>query len=50
MKSPTAKKQDFLDRVRPLLDKDELEIQPFGTIAKLAIALAEDVCRAVLRI
>ncbi len=46
MKSPTAKKQDFLDRVRPLLDKDELEIQPFGTIAKLAIALAEDVCRA----
>src|SRR5271169_6036501 len=46
MKSPTAKRQDFLDRARPLLDKDELEIQPFGTIAKLSIALAEDVCRA----
>jgi len=46
MKSPTAKRQDFLDRARPILDKDELEIQPFGTIAKLSIALAEDVCRA----
>jgi len=45
MKSPTAKRQDFLNRARPLLDKDELEIQPFGTIAKLSIALAEDVCR-----
>jgi hypothetical protein len=46
MKNSTAKKQDILDRVRPLLDQDAHEIQPFGTIAKLPIALAEDVCKA----
>jgi starvation-inducible DNA-binding protein len=46
MKKPTARKQDILDRVRPLRDHDEREIQAFNAIAKLPIALAEDVCKA----
>jgi starvation-inducible DNA-binding protein len=46
MKKPTARKQDILSRVRPLRDHDEREIQAFNAIAKLPIALAEDVCRA----
>ena len=46
MTNPTAKKHDILDRVRPLLDQDAREIQPFGTIAKLPIALAESACKA----
>jgi starvation-inducible DNA-binding protein len=46
MKKPTARKQDILDRVRPLRDHDEREIQAFSAIAKLPIALAEDVCKA----
>jgi starvation-inducible DNA-binding protein len=46
MKKPTARKQDILDRVRPLRNHDEREIQPFSAIAKLPIALAEDVCKA----
>ena len=47
MNRPTAKKRDnILDRVRPLLDRDAHEIQPFGAIVKLPIALAEDVCKA----
>jgi starvation-inducible DNA-binding protein len=46
MKKPTAKKHDILDHVRPLLEQDARETQPFGHIAKLPIALAEDVCKA----
>ena len=46
MKKPTARKQDILDRVRPLRDHDEREIQAFNAIAKRPIALAEDVCKA----
>jgi len=46
MKNRTAKKQGILDRVRPLLDQHARETQPFGTIAKLPIALAESVCKA----
>jgi starvation-inducible DNA-binding protein len=46
MKKPTARKQDILARVRPLRDHDEREIQAFNAIAKLPIALAEDVCKA----
>jgi starvation-inducible DNA-binding protein len=46
MKKPTARKHDILDRVRPLRQHDEREIQPFNAIAKLPIALAEDVCKA----
>jgi starvation-inducible DNA-binding protein len=44
-KSP-AGKPAILDRVRPLLARDAREIQPFGHIAKLPIALAESVCKA----
>ena len=40
MKKPTAGKQHILDRVRPLRDHDEREIQAFNAIAKLPIALA----------
>ncbi len=46
MKKPTVRKHAILDRVRPLRDHDGREIQPFNAIAKLPIALAEDVCRA----
>jgi len=46
MTNPTTKKHDLLSRVRPLLDQEAREIQPFGTIAKLPIALSENVCKA----
>src|SRR5881396_1301149 len=46
MKSHAVKEQSILDRVRPLLDKDSGEIKPYGRIAKLPIALAENVCKA----
>jgi starvation-inducible DNA-binding protein len=46
MKKPIVRKRDILDRVRPLRDHDGREIQAFNAIAKLPIALAEDVCRA----
>jgi starvation-inducible DNA-binding protein len=36
----------ILDRARPLIDQHSVEIQPYGTIAKLPIALAESVCKA----
>src|SRR3989442_14443501 len=44
MKSHAVKDQSILDRVRPLVDQDSREIQPYGRIAKLPIALAESVC------
>lgn len=46
MKSHAVKDQSILDRVRPLVDQDSREIQPYGMIAKLPIALAESVCKA----
>src|SRR5256885_1908238 len=46
MKSHAGKEQSILDRVRPLVDQDSKEIQPYGRIAKLPIALAENVCKA----
>lgn len=46
MKTVTAKNRGILDRVRPLLEQHARESQPFGTIAKLPIALAEGVCKA----
>jgi starvation-inducible DNA-binding protein len=46
MKNPTTKNRSILDRVRPLLDQHARETQPFGTIVKLPIALAESVCKA----
>ena len=46
MKSHTGKNSNVLDRVRPLTDQHEAEIQPYGTIAKLPIGLAEKTCKA----
>ena len=46
MKSHTAKHGNVLDRVRPLTDQHEKEIQPYGTIVKLPIGLAERACKA----
>jgi len=45
MESHAVKDQGILDRVRPLVDQDAREIQPYGRIAKLPIALAESVCK-----
>jgi starvation-inducible DNA-binding protein len=36
----------ILDRARPLIEQHSIEIQPYGTIAKLPIALAESTCKA----
>jgi uncharacterized membrane-anchored protein len=46
MKNNSKKERSFPDRARPLLDQHSIEIQPYGTIAKLPIALAESVCNA----
>jgi len=46
MKSHTVKNSNVLDRVRPLTDQHEAEIQPYGSIAKLPIGLAEKACKA----
>jgi starvation-inducible DNA-binding protein len=46
MRSHTVKNSNVLDRVRPLTDQHEAEIQPYGTIAKLPIGLAERTCKA----
>src|SRR3989454_9491898 len=45
MKSHAVKDQSILDRVRPLVDQDSREIQPYGRIAKLPIALSESACK-----
>ena len=46
MKNHTAKQGNVLDRVRPLTDQHEKESQPYGTIVKLPIGLAERACKA----
>ncbi|TMG95562.1 MAG: DNA starvation/stationary phase protection protein [Betaproteobacteria bacterium] len=46
MNDSTGKRNDIIGRVRPLTDQHAREIQPFGSIAKLPIALAEDDCKA----
>jgi len=46
MNDSTGKRNDIIGRVRPLTDQHARELQPFGSIAKLPIALAEDVCKA----
>ena len=46
MNDSTGKRNEIIGRVRPLTDQHAREIQPFGSIAKLPIALAEDVCKA----
>jgi len=47
MKKPSkSESSSILDRARPLVDQHSIEIQPYGTIAKLPIALGESVCKA----
>jgi starvation-inducible DNA-binding protein len=46
MKKQSESESSILDRARPLVDQHSIEIQPYGTIAKLPIALAESVCKA----
>src|ERR1700676_1810923 len=46
MKKHSESESSILDRARPLVDQHSIEIQPYGTIAKLPIALAESVCKA----
>jgi starvation-inducible DNA-binding protein len=46
MKKHSDGEPSILDRARPLVDQHSVEIQPYGTIAKLPIALAENVCKA----
>jgi starvation-inducible DNA-binding protein len=46
MKNHTAKQGNVLDRVRPLSDQHEKQSQPYGTIVKLPIGLAESACKA----
>jgi starvation-inducible DNA-binding protein len=46
MKKPPENERSIVDRARPLVEQHSVEIQPYGTIAKLSIALAESVCKA----
>jgi starvation-inducible DNA-binding protein len=46
MKSHSGKESNVLDRVRPLTEHHEKEIQPYGTIVRLPIGLAERACKA----
>jgi starvation-inducible DNA-binding protein len=46
MKKHSESVGSILDRARPLIDQHSIEIQPYGTIAKLPIALAESACKA----
>src|SRR5881296_724762 len=45
MKNHAVKDKSILDRARPLVGQDSREIQPYGRIAKLPLALAEHVCK-----
>ena len=45
MKKASKSEPSILDRARPLVDQHSVEIQPYGTIARLPIALAESVCK-----
>jgi starvation-inducible DNA-binding protein len=46
MRKNSESERSILDRARPLVDQHSIEIQPYGTIAKLPIALAESACKA----
>ena len=46
MKSHADKNSNVLDRMRPLADQHEKVSQPYGTIVKLPIGLAESACKA----
>jgi starvation-inducible DNA-binding protein len=41
----SAKKPEVMDRARPLVGQKSVEIQAYGTIVKLPIALSEKACR-----
>lgn len=41
----SAKEVEVMDRARPLVGQKAMEIQPYGTIVKLPIALSESACR-----
>jgi starvation-inducible DNA-binding protein len=43
--SKTANPEDILQRARPVVNQHAHEIQPFGHLARLPIALAELVCK-----
>jgi starvation-inducible DNA-binding protein len=45
-KTPPSNPQDGTERARPILHQHSQEIQPYGKIAKLSIALDENVCAA----
>ncbi len=45
MSKKTMDADAILSRARPLLHQQAIEIQPYGHLVKLPIALAEDVCR-----
>src|ERR1700676_1519683 len=46
MKKHSESESSILDRAQPLVDQHSIEIQAYGTIAKLPIALAESACKA----
>ena len=46
MKKETRKVRGVIEKLRPPIDDRAGEIQPYGTIAKLPIVLAEKVCAA----
>jgi starvation-inducible DNA-binding protein len=41
----SAKKVEVMDRARPLVGQKSVEIQAYGTVVKLPIALSEKACR-----
>ncbi len=44
MKRGKPKSRSAVDKARPLVDQHAREIQPYGTVVKLPIALSEKVC------
>jgi starvation-inducible DNA-binding protein len=44
MKKGKPKSRSVVDKARPLVDQHAREIQPYGTVVKLPIALSEKVC------
>src|SRR3954469_335666 len=45
LEKSSARKPEVLDRARPLVGQKSVEIQAFGSIVKLPIALSEKACR-----
>ena len=44
MKKEKPKSRSVVDKAKPLVDQHAREIQPYGTVVKLPIALSEKVC------